>query len=236
MLGVIGEDLRDQRLAARLGDHEMNMRRPVRMAQLRAQQIADRAMRRHGIACRPHRAEMVAPARVGGEQAAQVHLRLLRVLVFIEPDRRGVPHIDVRAGHRPAVAGRAPRRDTNSGRPGVSDRARLSPNSQTGALRPPERSQQGRRGLAVVHRSCSAGRPGWRRRARRQTARPRCACRRCAWPMRGQEPQARLEFFLAGPHLADEGVQVWRTSAAITSRSRASGVLRHRGSTATRQL
>ena len=75
----------------------MDVRRPERVAALRPQQAADHAVGRDRVAGGLDRAEPEAAVRVGRELAAQVHLGLLRVLVLVEADRRGVPDVDLGA-------------------------------------------------------------------------------------------------------------------------------------------
>ena len=64
------------------------MRRPHIVPALRAQKIADRAVDRDRIAGRLHAAETEMALRVGDELAAQVHVGLRRVLVFVKALRR----------------------------------------------------------------------------------------------------------------------------------------------------
>src|SRR5215831_14475788 len=70
------------------------------VAPLRAQKVPDRPVDRNRIAGRLDRAETEMAMRVGDELAAQVHVRLDWVLVFIEAFRRGMPDIDLDALYR----------------------------------------------------------------------------------------------------------------------------------------
>ncbi len=81
-------DLRDQRLEAGLIDHEMQMRRPVGMAAGDPEQVADRTIGRNRLAGRLDAAELKTAVVVGDEAAAQVHLGLAGILVFVKAIRR----------------------------------------------------------------------------------------------------------------------------------------------------
>ncbi len=65
VLVVVGEDLRDQHLVARLAHHEVQVRGPVRDGVVGPQQHAAGAVGRHRVAGRPHAAEVKAALRIG---------------------------------------------------------------------------------------------------------------------------------------------------------------------------
>src|SRR5215211_954539 len=85
---VVDVDLRDQRLEPVLGGEEMQVRGAHVVAALRAQELAHRAVDGNRVAGRLDAAEAEAAVAVGDELAAQVHVRLHRVLVLIESFRR----------------------------------------------------------------------------------------------------------------------------------------------------
>src|SRR5262249_41411205 len=66
-------------------------------------EIADGAAHRYWVAGRLDAAEGKCAVLVGAELAAQVHLGLLGVLILVEADGRGVPHIHLRIGDRVAL-------------------------------------------------------------------------------------------------------------------------------------
>ena len=103
VLVVVDEDLGDQRPVPGGRDDEVDMGWPVRVPVLLAQQMADRAVGRHRVAGRPHRAEPEAALAVGAEAAAQVHVGLVGILVVVEAHRRGLPGVDHGAGQGRAV-------------------------------------------------------------------------------------------------------------------------------------
>jgi hypothetical protein len=79
---IVGhQDLRDQRLEARLVGEEMQMGGAVRVTAPGAQHVAHGAIGRHRIAGRPDRAERKSALAVGGELAAQVYV-CLRLVLF----------------------------------------------------------------------------------------------------------------------------------------------------------
>lgn len=97
------EDLGDEGLVALLEAEEVQVRRPIRLAPLRAQQFPDRAIGRDGVAGRPDRAERETTVGIGLELAPQVHVGLPVILVLVEPDGRGLPDIDLHAGDGGAI-------------------------------------------------------------------------------------------------------------------------------------
>src|SRR4051812_14546224 len=96
ILGIV--DLRGDGLVSRLVDEEVQVRRPHVVALLRREQRARRAVDGHGIARWLHAPETERTIALRGKDAAQVHLRLLRILVLIEPGRRGLPDVDLGVG------------------------------------------------------------------------------------------------------------------------------------------
>src|SRR5258707_318936 len=79
------------------------MRRPVGFPMLSAQQVADRAVGRYGVARGLYGAEMKDAVLARLEAPAQVHVSLIGVLVLIQADRRGVPDIDFHRRDRPIL-------------------------------------------------------------------------------------------------------------------------------------
>src|SRR5690242_14210967 len=97
---VVGHvELRDQRLEARLVNQKMKVSGPHIVAAERAQQFADWAVDRNWITGRLDAAEADMTVRVGGELAAQIHVGLNRILVFVKTFRRGLPDIDLGTGN-----------------------------------------------------------------------------------------------------------------------------------------
>ena len=101
---IVGDkNLGDQRLIARLIAHHVQVRRPIGFATLRPQEVADWAVGGDGIACGLDRAELKDAVLAGAQPSAEVHLGLVRILVLVEADRRGMPDIDLHLWHRPAL-------------------------------------------------------------------------------------------------------------------------------------
>src|SRR3954471_18138516 len=71
---------------------------------LRAQQLTGRSTHRNRVAGRPDALEGDVPVLVGEELAAQVHVGLHGVLVFVKALSRRLPDIDLRADDRRAAA------------------------------------------------------------------------------------------------------------------------------------
>ena len=91
------------------------------------------------------------PLVVGRELAAQVHVRLRRVLILVVAFRRRVPHVDVGAARPVVPSYRSRARVTKIGSPGVGERTIDPPFSVRGeSIR-----QNGPSRLAVV---CAFGR------------------------------------------------------------------------------
>src|SRR5436305_14405526 len=86
-------ELRDQRLEARLVDQKMQVRGPHVMAAQRTQQFADRAVDWNRVSRGFDAAEADMAVRIGGEFAAQIHVGLNRILVFVKTFWRGLPDI-----------------------------------------------------------------------------------------------------------------------------------------------
>src|ERR1700753_2644383 len=87
-------DLRDQRLEASLEDHEVQVGGTEVVASRGPHQIADRAIDGNRIARRLDTPELKLPFRIGDETPAQIHLGLMRILIFVEALRRGMPDVD----------------------------------------------------------------------------------------------------------------------------------------------
>src|SRR4029077_16122958 len=101
---VIGRiDLRNQCLEPILVSQEMKMGGPHIVATLSPQKVADRPVDGDRITGRLDRAETEMALRVGDELAAQIHVRLRWVLVFVKAFRRGMPDIDLDALDRLTV-------------------------------------------------------------------------------------------------------------------------------------
>ena len=88
------EYLRDQRLVARRADDEVNVRRAHGVAVEQLEQLAGRAVIRDGVARRPQAVQRVFAVGAGVEAAAQVHVRLLRVLLLVQTVRGRVPDVE----------------------------------------------------------------------------------------------------------------------------------------------
>src|SRR5262245_42986589 len=95
---VVDIDLRDKSLEAFLENQKMQMGRTIIVTSRGAHQIADRSVDWDGIACGLHTAEAEMTFSIGHEFAAQIHWRLLGILLLIKSLRRGVPYIDLRTG------------------------------------------------------------------------------------------------------------------------------------------
>src|ERR1700693_3209639 len=80
ILVVVYIDLGNVRLEARFINQKVDMRRPHVMAALCTGRIADWTVDRNRISRRLNAAKTDEPLLVGGELAAQVHVRLSRVL------------------------------------------------------------------------------------------------------------------------------------------------------------
>ena len=129
---VVAVQLRGDRLEAGLVDHRVDVRRAERVPLERGEQVAGRAARRYRVAGRLDAAEREGTVLIGDEAAAQVPLGLVRVLVLVQAVRRGVPDVDLGAGHRVAV-GVHHRACEEQRRPGVGERTIESPLRITGA-------------------------------------------------------------------------------------------------------
>src|SRR6516162_9796617 len=107
---------------------------------LRAEQLAGGTIDWNGVSSRFHAAEADAAILVGEEFAAQVHVGLDRILVFIKAFRRRMPDIDLGADDRLAL--RIPEREMGeqrrAGRWGTHDRVAILGHWR---LHPPERAQ-----------------------------------------------------------------------------------------------
>src|SRR5215475_14287024 len=80
----------------------MQMRRTQVVASLRPQQLADGTIDRDRIAGRLDAAKAEVTVLAGREFSTQVHVGLIRILIFIKSFRRRVPHVDLYAFDRPA--------------------------------------------------------------------------------------------------------------------------------------
>src|SRR5271157_5330437 len=80
-------DLRNQRLESDLVSQEMQMRWAHVVPALRTQKLAHRAVDRNRITGRLDAAETDMAFRVGDKLAAQIHVGLARVLVFVKAFR-----------------------------------------------------------------------------------------------------------------------------------------------------
>ncbi len=127
----------------------MDVRRPVGVALLGAQHVADGARHRHGIAAGLHRAEAETALRIRRELAAQVHVGLFLVLVLVHADRGGMPHVDLDAGERLAlaVAHEAGRQQRRAGRRRAHDGAAVL---RLRRVHAPEWPEQGCRRLGIA--------------------------------------------------------------------------------------
>jgi hypothetical protein len=103
ILIAIHEHVRHQRLMPFADDHEMHVRRPIRMPRRCLQHVAHRAVIRDRIVARHDGPEPVASLRVGVEARAQRRLVELRQLHVVETFGVGVPHIHDRVRHRVAI-------------------------------------------------------------------------------------------------------------------------------------
>ena len=204
---VVGVDLSDQRLEAGLETERVDMRRPIGMAALRLQQPADDAVGRDRVAGRLDGAEPDLATRVGGEGAAQVHVDLAFVLVFVEAVGVGVPDVDGDAGDRRAAAiGDGERHEhRRAGRRRAHDRAAVLGLRR---LQPPERAEQVLRRFggavgAVVQQADErrdAERAGHQHEFVVAVVGERAHL--------GEQRGGVAEFVLGEPRLAHEGVQV----------------------------
>src|SRR5690349_12435703 len=159
---VVGHvELRDQSLEARLIDQKMQVSGAHIVASLRAQQFADRTVDRNGISRRLDAAKADMTVRIGRELAAQIHVGLYRVLVFVKTFRRGLPDIDLGADDRLAVHIAEPgideQRRTGRGRP--YDRAAIR---RAWRIHAPERAEKigvgfGLAAIAVIEETDQAG-------------------------------------------------------------------------------
>src|SRR5688572_24689690 len=94
MLIVGHEDLRNQYLESGLEHQEMHVRRPEGVAALSIQQLPDYvAVGWNRVAGGFDAPEAERPSLVGGELAAQVHVRLFGILALVESGCRRMPHI-----------------------------------------------------------------------------------------------------------------------------------------------
>ena len=139
------------------------MRRPVGMATLGAQKFAGGAVGGHGIAGGLDRAEPEPPVLLREETPAQVHVGLVGILVLVEANRRGLPHIDLDARDGPSlgVGDAAVHEQGRAGRGRAQDAAAIR--GRRGIVTP-ERAEQrrvgfGRSGGAVVHQADQSGEP-----------------------------------------------------------------------------
>src|SRR5205085_8790228 len=94
ILGIV--DLRGDGLEAGLVDEEVDMRWSIIVTALRAEQRAGRSFGGHRIAGRFYALEAERAVGVRLEAPAQIHVRLLGILVFVQAGGRGLPHIDLR--------------------------------------------------------------------------------------------------------------------------------------------
>src|SRR4029079_4940779 len=97
---IIDINLRDQSLESLLEDQKMQVRRTIIMTAGRTHEIADRTVHGYRVAGRLHASKTEMTAGVGSELSAQVHRRLLGVLLLVEALRRGVPDVDFSIGNR----------------------------------------------------------------------------------------------------------------------------------------
>src|SRR6266849_1110450 len=97
MFVIVHEDLCDQSLVAWLETEKMDVRRAVGMTPLGTQHVSDWSIGRDRVSCGLDRAEAEPTLRVGGELAAQVHVGLAVVLIFVQTDRRRLPDVDLDA-------------------------------------------------------------------------------------------------------------------------------------------
>lgn len=99
--GVI--NLRYQDLEPGLDDQCMKMGWPIGVSVLRYQQSSDNTVRGKGIADHLDGAEPETSVGICRELAAQIHVGLIRVLIFIESGRGSVPDIDLGTDNRITV-------------------------------------------------------------------------------------------------------------------------------------
>src|SRR5690242_20896989 len=79
------------------------MRGTIVVSSSRADEVAHWAVDRYRIPCWFHTAETELALGVGHKLAAQVHRRLLWILLFVETLGRGVPNVDLSTGDRFAI-------------------------------------------------------------------------------------------------------------------------------------
>src|SRR5207248_6023082 len=96
------EDLRNQSLESGLEHQEMHVRRAERVAALSIQQLSDDiAVGWNRVAGGFDAPEAECPGLVGGELAAEVHVRLLGILALVESGCGRMPHIHFGTDDRP---------------------------------------------------------------------------------------------------------------------------------------
>lgn len=143
--------LRDERFVARRGDDKVDMRRPHRMTIEQLEQLARGPIIRDGIAGRPQTIQGVVT--VGGrvEASAQVHIRLVGVLLLVEAVGRRVPDVELGAGDGLAAdeVGHAPEHVGVVGVGEVVEHDAVA-HVALGRVLAPEGAEDGRRGGQVV--------------------------------------------------------------------------------------
>ena len=176
------------------------------MAVLRAQHLAARAVGGHGIARGTHRAEMEAPFGIGLEASAQVVVRLVLVLVFVESHGRSLPHVDDRAGDGAALdVGHAAEHGERIAPARVA--ADVLAGRAQRRLRPVERPEQ--RGIGLASSLRVVEDRDQRREAEQVREQDHLVLLRArGLPDTQQEVEAGLELLLGGTRLANESVQV----------------------------
>src|SRR5579885_3003306 len=94
LLVVIDIDLRDQRFESVFENQEVQVRRTKIVPLAGTDKVAHRTINRDRIARRLDAAKAEIPVFAGGEFAAEIHRRLLWVLLLIEAFRRRMPNVD----------------------------------------------------------------------------------------------------------------------------------------------
>lgn len=175
------------------------------MAAEGAEQLAHGAVVRNRVAGRLDRHERVAAVGVGAEAAAQVHVGLGGVLLFVEAVSVGLPHVQYGAGNRRALGGQDPaRHDDGLAAAVAADGGAGGQLWCAGAI---EGGQQGGLGSAIVgavidgvHQDADPERVGQQDELLAAVvAHLADAC---------EELDGLQPLRLSGLHLADEGVQV----------------------------
>jgi len=92
------EDLRNDRLIPLGRNNEVNMRRPHWVTIEEIQKLSGRPVLRNWISSWPEAVEVVAALVVGVEAAAEVHVGLIGVLLFVQAVGGGVPDVDFDVG------------------------------------------------------------------------------------------------------------------------------------------